>query len=224
MPIYLLNENLWFPDASKFEADIVAVGGDLRQERLIEAYRRGIFPWYGEPGNIQWWCPQERCVLYVDEFRLSHSMRNTLNKKKFSFSFDRAFNLVIEGCREGLRQENTWILDEMAEAYTLLHNNGIAHSVEVWEGDHLAGGLYGVSLGHIFFGESMFSRVKDSSKAGLFFLVSELHKRGWKMIDCQVHNDHLESLGARVISREIFLQVLKEELNYPTITGKWGVL
>ncbi len=222
MPVYLLDDTLWFPEPDEFDSDIVAVGGDLRPERLLDAYSRGIFPWYNEPGEIHWWCPSERCVLYTNEFHISHSLRNTLNKNHFQFTFDTAFNEVIEGCREGIRHQHTWILDEMVEAYKKLHLAGLAHSVEVWENGTLAGGLYGVSLGRVFYGESMFSRSKDSSKAALYFLAKDLEEKGWKLIDCQVENDHLVSLGARVITREKFLEELETELKYPTVRGKWN--
>jgi leucyl/phenylalanyl-tRNA--protein transferase len=223
MPIYQLpQDEYWFPPESEYSDDIVAVGGDLNPQRLLLAYRRGIFPWYNEPGEIIWWCPEVRCVQFTDEVKISHSMRNTFNKGTFRITMDKAFTQVIEGCREGIRENATWLFDEMAEAYTALHEQGYAHSVEVWQGRKLVGGLYGLSLGHVFFGESMFSRVPNSSKAAFIRLSQYLNENGWKILDCQVVTDHLTSLGASAVSREIFLPLLQHELQYPDSIGKWN--
>lgn len=216
MPIYLLDENIWFPDESEYEADIVAVGGDLSPERLITAYSMGIFPWYNEPGNLQWWCPVERCVAFANEYKPSHSMRNVMNKGLYTCTINKCFRKVIEACREGDRVDNTWIHDEVVDAYCNLHQSGWAHSIEVWQGKELVGGLYGIQLGHAFFGESMFSRKSNASKMAYHHLMTEWNKRGYYLVDCQVHNEHLESLGAVLIDRSEFLQRLRVELKFPT--------
>lgn len=223
MPIYRLKkESLWFPDADEFEGDVVAVGGDLRPERLVAAYSQGIFPWYNEPGEIVWWHPEERCVLYLDNLHISHSMRNSINKNEFTCTFDRDFNAVIEGCREGEREGETWIHDEVVEAYVQLHKIGLAHSVEVWKNGKLVGGLYGISLGNMFCGESMFARESNASKFGFIFLVKQLKELGWTWIDCQVINDHLKSLGAEVIKRDLYIAMLRVALYPETMKGNWG--
>jgi len=223
MPIYRLkNEKLWFPDPDEFEGDVVAVEGDLRPERLVAAYSQGIFPWYNDPGEIVWWHPEERCVLHLEKLRVSHSMRNTINRCEFTCTFDRAFEEVIEACREGEREGETWIHDEVVENYIQLHKIGLAHSVEVWKNGKLVGGLYGVSLGSMFCGESMFARESNASKFGFIFLVNQLKQLGWKWIDCQVINDHLESLGAEVISRDLFIAMLRVAMHSETIKGNWG--
>lgn len=222
MPIYQLPEDeMWFPDVSEFEGDIIGVGGGLEAERLLLAYSNGIFPWYNEPGNIIWWCPEKRCVLYLDELRVSHSMRNVINRQMYKVTMDRAFGDVIEGCRSGVRQNATWLIDEMADAFHTLHDMGLAHSVEVWCEGELVGGLYGLSIGRMFYGESMFAKKSNSSKVGFITLVDHLRQKGFKMIDCQVYNEHLGSLGARDIPREDFLTYLKEALNNKTYKGKW---
>jgi len=222
MPVYQLpDDHIWFPDPSEFDGDVVAVGGDLSIERLLTAYSLGIFPWYNDPGEMVWWCPADRCVLYLDQLKISHSMRNIINRKIFTVTMDKDFNGVIEGCRAGDRKHATWLLDEMADAYNELHRMGLAHSVEVWQDDKLVGGLYGVSLGHMFFGESMFSLAPNSSKAGFIFLVEHLKKLGWPMIDCQVFNPHLGSLGAVNIPRAEFLAILDEELKHDTLQRSW---
>lgn len=223
MPIYLLPEDEhWFPPVEEFSDDVVAVGGDLDPDRLLTGYKRGIFPWYNTPGEIIWWCPEVRCVLFTDEVRISHSMRNTFNKGKYKVTMDEAFHEVIEGCREGDRENATWLFDEMFEAYTDLHKLGYAHSVEVWENDRLVGGLYGLSMGHVFYGESMFSRAPDSSKTAFIKLAQYMHQYGWKILDCQVVTDHLKSLGARGVPRKEFLTMLSQELQYPDVLGKWS--
>lgn len=222
MPIYLLpDDEHWFPLEDEFSDDVVAVGGDLDPQRLLMGYRRGIFPWYNIPGEIIWWCPETRCVLFTDEVRISHSMRNTFNQGKYRVTMDLAFRDVIEGCREGERENATWLFDEMADAYCELHRMGYAHSVEVWENDQLVGGLYGLSMGHVFFGESMFSRAANSSKVAFIRLAQFLHQSGWKILDCQVVTEHLTSLGARGVPRVEFLEMLKRELQFPDHLGIW---
>lgn len=222
MPIYRLPaKSLWFPGWEDFEEDVVAVGGDLSVERLHEAYRQGIFPWYATPGQYVWHCPQERCIITFDELRVSHSMRNVFNKGIFSFSMDTAFPQVIEHCRGGKRAGKTWIHDEVVEAYTNLHEAGLCHSVEVWQDDKLVGGLYGVSVSRMFFGESMFSLAPNSSKAGLIVLSRYLQSLRWRFIDCQMYNDHLGSLGGKIITREKFFDLSYREYLFTTTQGKW---
>jgi leucyl/phenylalanyl-tRNA---protein transferase len=216
MPIYLLDEAIWFPEQSEYEADVVAVGGDLSTERLLTAYSMGIFPWYNTPGEIQWWCPLDRCVLLANDYKPSHSMRNVLNKNTFTVSVNTCFVEVIEACREGERVGQTWIHDEVVQSFQILHEKGFAHSIEVWQNGDLVGGLYGIQMGHVFFGESMFSRVSNASKVAFHHLASLWKERNWTLIDCQVHNEHLESLGAITISRPEFLELLAIELKFPT--------
>ncbi len=224
MPIYQLNKNdHWFPEPDDFEeGDIVAVGGDLNEARILAGYCQGIFPWYNQPGDYVWYCPQERSVLFLQDLRVSHSMRNEINKKRYRCTMDLAFGEVIQGCRSGIREGATWIHDEIIKAYLKLHHTGFCHSIEVWEEDKLVGGLYGSSIGHLFFGESMFSTAPNSSKFAFIFLAQKLKELGWKAIDCQVPTSHLQSLGATTILRAEFLTLLEQELLYPTLRGNWG--
>lgn len=222
MSIYSLPEDeIWFPTPDLFSDDIVAVGGDLSPERLIAAYSQGIFPWYNDPGEMVWWCPQTRCILLLNDLKISHSMRNVINKRTYRVTMDTAFGQILDGCREGMRVGQTWLIDEMVEAYTRLFNLGIAHSVEVWEEDNLVGGLYGLSMGKVFFGESMFSRKANTSKLAFISLAQFIQSKGWKMLDCQVVTDHLVSLGSSGLPRNLYLDMLKEELNHETQLGKW---
>jgi leucyl/phenylalanyl-tRNA--protein transferase len=222
MPIYQLHPDfVGFPARSEFDSDMVAVGGDLRIERLLEAYARGVFPWYNEPGKLHWYCPEERCVLPVTSIEVSHSMRSFLHKGELSFTMDTSFAEVIEACREGVRQGQTWIHDEIVDAYSELHRLGIAHSLEVWIQDRLVGGLYGISLGSMFFGESMFSRHSNASKAALIQLCRFLPSIGIELVDCQVPNDHLLSMGAQVWHRDDFLDSLELAIERPTESGSW---
>ena len=207
---FLLNE-LFFPDVSEAdEYGILAVGGDLSPERLMLAYRSGIFPWFDNDEPILWWSPPERMVLFPSELKISKSMRNILNRNVFKVTYNKDFRGVISNCSQISRQgqEGTWITAEMIEAYVKLHELGHAKSVEVWQNDELVGGLYGVDLGHVFCGESMFSKVSNASKVAFITLVENLKIRKYKLIDCQVHNDHLESLGAREIERAEFMEIL----------------
>lgn len=204
---------------------LLAMGGDLSPERLLLAYRQGIFPWYSEGEPILWWSPHPRFILVPEELNLPRSMRQLLKKHVFSCSYDRAFEDVIAGCRSPRKgQTETWITDEMCEAYVRLHQLGFAHSVEVWQGEKLAGGLYGVSLGRCFSGESMFSRVSNASKVAFIFLVAKLRQAGFSLIDCQVYSSHLHMLGARNVPRSTFLQLLALALEGPTLRGNWGML
>ncbi len=222
MPIYQLHpEYVGFPPRTAFDDDMVAVGGDLRSERLLEAYSRGIFPWYNEPGQLRWYCPKERCVLPVETVEVSHSMRSIFRKGEFTFSMDTVFSEVIEACREGEREGQTWIHDEVVESYVALHRLGVAHSLEVWRKQELVGGLYGVSLGNLFFGESMFSRQPNTSKAALITLCNFLPQMAINLVDCQVANDHLISMGAQIWHREYFLDILEENMQQLTPSGSW---
>ncbi|RPJ74844.1 MAG: leucyl/phenylalanyl-tRNA--protein transferase [Desulfobacteraceae bacterium] len=224
MPVFMLSEEVAFPPPHLSTPEgLLAVGGDLSEERLLLAYRMGIFPWYSEGEPILWWSPDPRLVLYPAEFHLSRSLGRTLRKNVFEITMDRAFPEVIGACA-GLRAERgegTWIGPEMVAAYCRLHRAGFAHSVEVWAEGDLAGGLYGLSLGAGFFGESMFSRRKDASKAALAALVAHVQPLGLHFIDCQVTTGHLMRLGAREIPRRQYLRELKQALTAPTFAGCW---
>jgi leucyl/phenylalanyl-tRNA--protein transferase len=192
---------------------LLCAGGDLSAARLIEAYRRGIFPWYSEGQPILWWSPDPRAVLFPAEFRVSRSLGKTLRNRGFETSVNRAFTEVIAGCGDShLRPEGTWISPEMQSAYLALHRLGFAHSVETWLDGRLVGGLYGVGLGQVFFGESMFSVERDASKAALKRLVDEAVARGVELIDCQVTSPHLESMGARCVPRANFRALLSRAI------------
>ena len=225
MPVYQLSEDLVFPPpylASK--SGLLAVGGDLSRQRLMLAYSMGIFPWYSADEPILWWSPDPRLVLYPDEFKVSRSLTKIIKKEVFKVTMDQAFEDVITQCAQVRleKQEGTWIVDDMVEAYCRLHASGLAHSVEAWQDDRLAGGLYGVSLGNCFFGESMFTRVTNASKVALVMLVQYLRSRSFAFIDCQIATEHLISFGAREISRARYLQELAGALKYPTLQGKWA--
>ncbi len=208
----LLGKDLIFPPVDMASSEgILAFGGDLRPERLMLAYRSGIFPWYNEGEPIIWYSPVERMVLFPQELRISKSMGQFMRNNKFRITSNTAFEQVIDQCQISPRDEQlgTWITDDMKEAYLKLHKLGFAKSVEVWRNDELVGGLYGIDLGHVFCGESMFSKENNSSKLAFIHLVQQLEKEKYKLIDCQVYTEHLESLGAREISREAFMEVLK---------------
>jgi leucyl/phenylalanyl-tRNA--protein transferase len=212
--MYYLSDDLIFPPVSKADYDgILAVGGDLSPERLQLAYKSGIFPWFEEEEPIIWWSPDSRMVLFLEEVIVSKSMRNILNREVFSVTFNQNFRDVISNCQKIKRdgQNGTWITNEMFEAYCKLHELGIATSVEVWQDDELVGGLYGIDLGHVFCGESMFSKVSNASKVAFITLVSQLKKGNYKLLDCQVYNPHLESLGCREIERDAFMKILKQQ-------------
>jgi leucyl/phenylalanyl-tRNA---protein transferase len=225
MPVFVLSEEAAFPPPHLATPEgLLAVGGDLGQERLLLAYRMGIFPWYSEGEPILWWSPDPRLVLYPGEFHLSRSLGRSLRKGGFGITMDRVFPEVIGACA-GLREargEGTWIGPEMVDAYCRLHRAGFAHSVEVWAEGALAGGLYGVSLGAGFFGESMFSRRADASKAALAALVAHVRPLGFHFIDCQVTTGHLMRMGAREIPRRQYLAELKQALKAPTRAGGWS--
>jgi leucyl/phenylalanyl-tRNA---protein transferase len=224
MPIFRLTEKVSFPPPQFAEPEgLLAVGGDLSLKRLLRAYRTGIFPWYSQGDPILWWSPDPRLVLYPDEIIISSRLRRIIRQKMFNITFDSAFDRVIHACAQTRLKENqgTWILDEMIDAYCRLHEAGYAHSVEAWCEDKLAGGLYGVSLGGCFFGESMFTDVANASKVALAALCDYLMLEAFDFIDCQVASQHLLRMGAREIPRSQFLKELEKSLKRPTHKGKW---
>ena len=223
MPVYRLPDAVRFPPVDHAEkSGLLAVGGDLSPERLLTAYREGIFPWYADGEPILWWSPDPRFVLFPAELHVSRSMRQFLKKGTVRITFDRAFRKVISACRKPrFGQNGTWITREMLEAYCALHDLGYAHSVEVWQETRLAGGLYGISLGRAFFGESMFSAIPNASKAALITLVEDLGRRGFSLIDCQIETAHLAGLGARPIPRSEFCVLLRQSLRHKTLRGNW---
>lgn len=203
---------------------MLAVGGDLSQERLLLAYRMGIFPWFGEDEPILWWSPDPRLVLYPDNLKISKSLKKVIRQGRFKVTMDQAFDQVIRACAD-IRVQNdepTWIIDAMIDAYSRLHTSGAAHSVEVWGNGDLAGGLYGVALGKCFFGESMFTRVTNASKVAFVHLVDFLTAHTFELIDCQVPTAHLVRFGARTIPRGLFLEQLNNALQAPSLEGTWN--
>ena len=213
MPLWTLDEEIWFPPPAQALPDgLLAVGGDLHPDRLLLGYRSGIFPWYNEGDPILWWSPDPRFVLYPGKLKISSSMRQVLKKRTFEYRSNTAFECVIRACASVPRSSSrgTWIGEDIIEAYKDLHQRGHALSAEAWADGQLVGGLYGVRLGKIFFGESMFSKQSNASKAAFIHLVNNLLDDGVQLIDCQMYTSHLESLGAEAISRETFLGTLKE--------------
>ena len=209
--MFILNKELFFPPLTMADEDgLLAIGGDLCTERLLLAYRSGIFPWYNEDEPICWWSPDPRFVLYPDKLIVSSSMKTVLQNGKFRFTTNRAFIQVIQNCKTVSRkeQDGTWISPAMQKAYTALHQLGYAHSAETWLDGKLVGGLYGIRLGNIFFGESMFSLKTNASKFAFINYVQQLQKENVQLIDCQLHTNHLQSMGARMIPRELFMQIL----------------
>jgi leucyl/phenylalanyl-tRNA--protein transferase len=209
--MYFLTKELYFPSVEETtEEGILAVGGDLSTERLMLAYNSGIFPWFEDDEPILWWSPEERMVLFFEYLKISKSMRNVLNKGEFKVTFNKDFKAVITNCQSVKRvgQNGTWITDDMINAYCKLHELGFAKSVEVWKDNELVGGLYGIDLGDVFCGESMFSTVSNASKVAFITLAQKLEKSNYKLIDCQVHNSHLESLGCIEIDRDEFMAIL----------------
>ncbi len=224
MPVFRLDRRLLFPSVEYSEEDgLLATGGDLSPERLVLAYSSGIFPWYSKGQPILWHSPDPRTVLRAPNLRVSRSLRKTLRKRLYRITLDTAFPAVIEGCATTPRpdQPGTWITGAMIEAYTELHRRGLAHSVEAWRDGTLAGGLYGVSLGAAFFGESMFARAPDASKAAFVALVEQLARWGIELIDCQVYTHHLARFGAEEWSRARYLAALQQALTRPSRTGPW---
>jgi leucyl/phenylalanyl-tRNA---protein transferase len=228
--IFLLDEDPGapFPDVSLAEREpngLLAVGGDLSPQRLINAYLKGIFPWFSEDEPILWWSPDPRTVLFPDRIKISRSLRKTLKKMSFTVSFDQNFPAVIHACAQPRDSSpGTWLLPEMIEAYHRQHELGLAHSVEVWQDERLVGGLYGMAIGAVFFGESMFSRVPDASKVALVHLSRTLSEWGYKMIDCQVYTQHLASLGAEEIPRRHFISHLNQWCALAGQPGSWSNL
>ena len=214
-----------FPPAESALKDpngLLAAGGELTTERLLAAYRRGIFPWYSAGQPVLWWSPDPRMVLFPPELKVSRSLARVVRNGNYEIRLDHDFAAVMQACAEPRRgQDGTWISAQMCAAYLRLHQLGYAHSVETWMDGELAGGLYGVAIGGMFYGESMFMRRRDASKIAMVHLVHQLEARGIKMIDCQMHTGHLASLGAREIPRTEFSQRLAELINYPLPTGNW---
>lgn len=226
MPVFRLSHRIEFPPAYLARHDgLLAVGGDLCIERLVLAYSMGIFPWYNWDEPILWWSPDPRLVLFPPEFKMSRSLVKLMRKKPFRITLDTAFDQVIRTCATIRldQDQGTWINEKMIEAYGRLHAEGVAHSVEAWSGKDLVGGLYGVSLGRSFFGESMFALEDNASKVALVTLNACLIKQGFQMIDCQVKTDHLMRFGARDIDRIDFLDTLERSLQYPTLKGQWAL-
>lgn len=225
MPVFQLSEDLIFPDPEYAEEDgLLAVGGDLSEDRLLLAYEMGIFPWYSEGSPILWWSPDPRLVLMPEKLKVSRSLRQVQKKKLFRVTMDTAFEATIRSCADvhAGKSEGTWITDEMVEAYCNLHKSGFAHSVETWHDDELVGGLYGVSLGSAFFGESMFNLMSNASKVAMVHLVGHLRRWGFRLLDCQVTTAHLKVMGAEEIPRTRFLSLLGKCINEPAHSGRWS--
>lgn len=224
MLTWLRRDSLDFPALERALREpngLLAAGGDLSAERLIAAYRHGCFPWFSEGQPLLWWSPDPRTVLFPEEFHLSRSLAKLLRQQRYRVTFDQDFAAVIEGCA-GPRDhaDGTWITDSMRAAYLELHRRGLAHSVEVWDGEQLVGGLYGLAMGQLFFGESMFSRADNASKVGFATLAGKLRDWGFALIDCQMPTRHLHSFGARAIAREEFARYLRQHLDQPS-TADW---
>jgi leucyl/phenylalanyl-tRNA---protein transferase len=225
MPVYQLTDEILFPNPERANPDgLLAVGGDLRVERLLLAYRLGIFPWYEEGHPILWWSPPRRCIMAPHHFHISRSLHRLLRQERFTVTVDQAFPEVIRACAATRLQQGqgTWITLEMIDAYCTLHEAGFAHSAEAWLAGELAGGIYGVSVGGAFFGESMFKRVTNASKVAFATLAQQLTEWEFTLIDCQITNPHLQRLGGYEISRADFLRRLAHALSFPTRQGKWS--
>lgn len=224
MPVFQLSDELIFPSPECAEKDgLLAIGGDLTKKRLILAYSMGIFPWYSEGWPILWWSPDPRLVLLPGELKISRSLRQFIKKDIYKITLDQAFERVIRNCAEVHKEKDggTWITDEMIEAYIKLHSSGYAHSVESWWSDELVGGLYGVSLGSAFFGESMFNKKDNASRVAFVKLARQLFKWNFELIDCQVTTKHLMNHGATEIRRREFMQLLEKSIQPPNRKGKW---
>lgn len=218
--LYWVKDNLLatnFPEVNKALRDpdgLLAIGGDLSEERILNAYKNGIFPWFNEGQPIMWWSPDPRCVLVPNEIKISRSLAKHLRQDKFKITYNTAFNEVLEGCaatRKGI--DDTWITNDIKNAYSNLFKLGYAHSIECWRNKKLIGGLYGLAMGKVFFGESMFSRESNASKTVLVYLAQQLEKMNFRLIDCQVYSGHLQTLGAKPMQRELFIQVLDNYCN-----------
>jgi len=222
--LYWLQEELTFPHPSLSSPDgLLAIGGDLSPERILLAYKNGIFPWFNPGDHFLWWSPDPRFVLFPEDLKVSKSMRPYFNQQKFTVRYDTQFKEVITNCSESKRQgqRGTWITDDMIDAYTTLHEMGWAHSIEVYKQEKLVGGLYGLAIGKVFFGESMFSKESNASKFGFISLVKQLTKRGYNLIDCQQETPHLGSLGASSIPRSIFLMMMEKNNMLDIQPAKW---
>lgn len=222
--MYKLSNALEFPHPKYADEDgFLAFGGDLSPQRLLLAYANGIFPWYNPEDPILWWSPDPRMLLFPDNLKVSKSMRKVLQRNYFDICYDTAFEEVIRACAAVPRtgQEGTWITEDILQAYIKMHELGFAHSVEAWQDGQLVGGLYGISLGKCFFGESMFAKVSNASKAAFISMVQKLTRLDFKLIDCQIYTKHLASLGASEIPREVFLEYLAENAKEETIRGSW---
>lgn len=225
--MYWIPDNIMAFPQHKYadEHGILAIGGALTPDWLLLAYWNGIFPWFNDPEPIVWWSPDPRFVLFPDELKISKSMRPYFNQKKFEVTYDTVFEEVIKNCSKVPRQGQggeTWINQRMIKAYGKMHELGYAHSVEVWQEKELVGGLYGIALGKVFFGESMFMKASNASKFALISLVSELKEHGFQLIDCQQETKHLASLGARSIQRKEFLEILEKNRQEDSLIGNWG--
>lgn len=224
MPLFRLSSRLEFPPAWLARSDgLLCIGGDLSCERIILAYQNGIFPWFSDNEPILWWSPDPRLVLYPSDIRISRSLKKKLKKNRFRITVNQAFEQTISACAQPRKDpdEGTWLVEEMKDAYIELHHKGYAHSVEAWHQDQLAGGLYGVGIGCMFFGESMFSFQADASKAALVALARHLDRHGFDLIDCQVTTDHLCRMGAHEISRNRFLDILGRAVIRRPDPGVW---
>jgi leucyl/phenylalanyl-tRNA--protein transferase len=224
MPVFRLDKRLLFPPAELAEDGLLAVGGDLAPERLLLAYSQGIFPWYEEGQPLLWHSPDPRMVLQAEALHVPASLRKTMRRAPYRVTLDTAFDDVIAGCAAARRpgqEDRTWITGAMKAAYGTLHDRGFAHSAEAWRGDELVGGLYGISLGAAFFGESMFALAPDASKVAFVTLVEHLRGRGIRLVDCQVHTPHLARFGAEEWPRARYLAALEEALQEPTRPGPW---
>jgi leucyl/phenylalanyl-tRNA--protein transferase len=220
-----MEEEYTFPNPETSDRQgLLLIGGDLNPQRLLKAYSQGIFPWYNPGSPVLWWSPNPRLILYPDDFKLSHSLAKSL-KKPFQLTTDTVFSQVMIECATNSgRVNNTWITREMIDAYTQLYAMGYAHSFEIWLDNELVGGLYGLSLGRAFFGESMFHKVTDASKIAFYYLCNTMSTWGFDFIDCQLPSTHLQNLGAKIISRTEFLRLLRNTLEYPTKQGVWHTL
>lgn len=224
MPVEISRQTLEFPDLDEAdESGLLALGGDLSIERLKLAYSKGIFPWYEKGMPILWWSPDPRMVLFPDKMIISHSLKQSIKKQQFTITIDKAFEQVIKNCAKTPRkgEKGTWITREMKNAYIDLHEAGYAHSAEAWLDGELVGGLYGVALGKVYFGESMFHHVTNASKVAFYQLVEKLNKWNFKIIDAQVYTNHLESLGGEMIPRGEYIRILEKALLIDDVTGSW---
>jgi leucyl/phenylalanyl-tRNA--protein transferase len=225
MPIFRLNDHIIFPPAHLAEDGLLAVGGDLSSERLLAAYKNGIFPWYNEDDPILWWSPDPRMLLFPEKIHIARRLRRTIRQGIFQVTADHCFEAVITNCADTPRpgQGGTWILPEMIEAYNRLHKLGYAHSIECWKEDNLVGGLYGVSIGMCFFAESMYSHADNASKMAVTALALQSQRWGFAFIDCQMHTPHLARLGGQTVSRQAFLKLVRQSVRRPTHRGKWNL-